>query len=87
MPTRLSISSILAKEGWCTGISFYPELAASFLILPHLKRIIEEVKQYQVTGYTFSRSEPLYTFLAELPVLTEGQLFDLSLWREPRKAK
>jgi len=50
-------------------------------------RIIEEVKQYQVTAYTFPPTEPLHTYLSELPVLNEGQLFDLSLWREPRKTK
>jgi len=42
-------------------------------------RVIEEVRQYQVTPYNFPRSEPLHTLLAELPVLSEGHLFDLSL--------
>lgn len=47
--------------------------------------IIESVQQYQLTGYTFEKREPLYTFLAELPVLSEADLFTLSLAREPRE--
>jgi len=50
-------------------------------------RVIEELRQYQVTPYSFPRTEPLHTLLAELPVLSEGHLFDLSLVREPRKTK
>jgi hypothetical protein len=37
------------------------------------------------TGYAFEKREPLYTFLAELPVLSEADLFTLSLAREPRE--
>jgi hypothetical protein len=40
---------------------------------------------HRQTGYTFEKREPLYTFLAELPVLSEADLFTLSLAREPRE--
>jgi len=48
-------------------------------------RVIEEVVQYQLTPYQIERSEPIYTFLRELPNLDEKDLFDLSLVREPRR--
>ena len=41
-------------------------------------KIIEEVKQYQVTGYNFESKEPIFTFLAQLPVLKESSLFELT---------
>jgi son of sevenless-like protein len=48
-------------------------------------RVIEEVNQYQVTPYQIQASEPIHTFLRELPHLEEKDLFDLSLVREPRR--
>jgi len=48
-------------------------------------RVIEEIKQYQQTGYDFKALEPIHTFLAQLPNLNEKDLFELSLVREPRK--
>jgi len=46
---------------------------------------IEEVQQYQVTPYNISKMEPAYTYLVELPILSEKDLYELSLAREPRK--
>ena len=50
-------------------------------------RVIQEVKQYQQTKYTFVAKEPLTTFLTALPGLGDKQLYDLSLEHEPREKK
>ena len=50
-------------------------------------RVVQEVQQYQATKYDYVQREPLLTFLTKLPVLSDKQLYDLSLQREPREKR
>ena len=50
-------------------------------------RIIADVKAYQQTKYNFTKLEPIYTFLSQLPYFEEKVLYDLSLKYEPRNAQ
>eukprot|EP01089_Gocevia_fonbrunei_P011722 TRINITY_DN2562_c0_g1_i1.p1 TRINITY_DN2562_c0_g1~~TRINITY_DN2562_c0_g1_i1.p1 ORF type:complete len:410 (+),score=47.39 TRINITY_DN2562_c0_g1_i1:1-1230(+) len=51
-----------------------------------IQNVIFEVKNYQHTPYDIKEQEPLYTFLAELPTLSEKELYSLSLQREVRQS-
>jgi len=46
---------------------------------------IAELQQYQNTRYPYCASEPLFSFLSELPALDDTPMYDLSLAREPRE--
>eukprot|EP00005_Dracoamoeba_jomungandri_P000702 CAMPEP_0174257274 /NCGR_PEP_ID=MMETSP0439-20130205/6438_1 /TAXON_ID=0 /ORGANISM="Stereomyxa ramosa, Strain Chinc5" /LENGTH=993 /DNA_ID=CAMNT_0015340291 /DNA_START=75 /DNA_END=3056 /DNA_ORIENTATION=+ len=46
--------------------------------------VIQEVQQFQAAAYDFPIKEPLHTFVLKLPKLDEKQLYDLSLFCEPR---
>eukprot|EP01090_Pellita_catalonica_P007974 TRINITY_DN1859_c0_g1_i1.p1 TRINITY_DN1859_c0_g1~~TRINITY_DN1859_c0_g1_i1.p1 ORF type:complete len:1124 (-),score=199.38 TRINITY_DN1859_c0_g1_i1:97-3090(-) len=50
-----------------------------------VNKVIEEVQHYQGTRYDIEKKEHEYAFLSELPSMTDKQLFDLSLLREPRQ--
>lgn len=49
---------------------------------------IQKLLQYKTgtTRYTMSRAEPIFTFLFELPTLSESSLYEISLEREPKNA-
>jgi hypothetical protein len=49
-----------------------------------INRSITEIHQYQKARYITSVKEPLYTFLQQMPVLQDRELYALSLEREPR---
>jgi len=47
-------------------------------------KVIEEIQRYQQKPYNFQLSDPIVSFLTELPHNDEGELYALSLQREPR---
>jgi len=47
---------------------------------------IAELQLYQNTRYPFCSSEPLFSFLTELPAIDDGPMYNLSLAREPRES-
>jgi len=49
-----------------------------------INRSITEIQQFQKTRYNLTLREPIYTFLQQMPVLLDRELFALSLEREPR---
>ena len=46
--------------------------------------VICEVIMYQQKAYSFTKQEPLYSYLLSLPNFDEDQLYELSVLREPR---
>jgi son of sevenless-like protein len=48
------------------------------------EEILLEVEQYQQTRYGFPIVEPIHTFLYELPISSDNDLYNLSTAREPR---
>jgi len=48
---------------------------------------IAELQQYQNTRYPYCISEPLFSFLSELPALDDTPMYNLSLAREPRESQ
>jgi len=48
-------------------------------------RIVDQIRSFQSTPYTFTVIQPLFSFLSVLCPLTENQLYACSLWREKRK--
>lgn len=50
-------------------------------------RAIDQLRKYQTSAkFNITKHEPIHTFLYELPVLSEEELYSLSMLREPRDA-
>eukprot|EP01125_Pyxidicula_operculata_P005788 TRINITY_DN2020_c0_g1_i2.p1 TRINITY_DN2020_c0_g1~~TRINITY_DN2020_c0_g1_i2.p1 ORF type:complete len:764 (-),score=149.88 TRINITY_DN2020_c0_g1_i2:55-2346(-) len=49
-----------------------------------VNRTIQQILQTQKKRYDYTPSDPIYTFLHQMPILQEKELFALSLEREPR---
>eukprot|EP00002_Diphylleia_rotans_P029236 TRINITY_DN5944_c1_g1_i2.p1 TRINITY_DN5944_c1_g1~~TRINITY_DN5944_c1_g1_i2.p1 ORF type:complete len:1130 (-),score=232.93 TRINITY_DN5944_c1_g1_i2:439-3828(-) len=49
-------------------------------------RVIEKATRFQTSRYDFSLQQDIHTRLIDLPEADEGQLYQLSLQREPRNA-
>eukprot|EP01125_Pyxidicula_operculata_P017318 TRINITY_DN6066_c0_g1_i1.p1 TRINITY_DN6066_c0_g1~~TRINITY_DN6066_c0_g1_i1.p1 ORF type:complete len:1343 (-),score=351.14 TRINITY_DN6066_c0_g1_i1:708-4736(-) len=52
-----------------------------------IMRTIKQIQNYQNLKYDIQHKEPLYTFLYQMPVLEEKELYEMSLEREPRGAQ
>jgi len=50
-----------------------------------LRKILMQIREYQIRGYAFTVLPELATFLKHLKVISKDQAFKLSLDREPRK--
>lgn len=46
--------------------------------------IIQDIQLYQTDGYLFPVLQPINKFLSWVPTLSDHQLYNLSLLREPR---
>jgi len=49
-----------------------------------ISKIIHDLLIYQQNPFNITPVEPIYTFLVSLPSLDEKEMYDISLFREPR---
>lgn len=52
-----------------------------------ISKVVRDVLMHQTATCTIQEIEPVYTFVAQLPMFDEKELYELSTHREPRGAE
>jgi hypothetical protein len=50
-------------------------------------KLLAQIQTFQVSGYNLQRVEPIQEYISHLPIISENDMYQLSLECEPRNAE